>query len=51
MSGAKNPSGAPKFRRVDSFVDEFTGEKFVETNVEEVKMPTDVLCATPSTKP
>ena len=38
MSGAKNPSGAPKFRRVDSFVDEFTGEKFVGGfNVEEVK--------------
>ena len=38
MSGAKNPSGVPKFRRVDSFVDEFTGEKFVGGfNVEEVK--------------
>ena len=38
MSGAKNPSGAPKFRRVDSFVDEFTGDKFVGGfNVEEVK--------------
>ena len=38
MSGAKNPSGVPKFRRVDSFVDEFTGDKFVGGfNVEEVK--------------
>ena len=38
MEGAKNPSGAPKFRRVESFVDEFTGEKFVGGfNIEEVK--------------
>ena len=25
MEGAKNPSGAPKFRRVESFVEEFSG--------------------------
>lgn len=38
MEGAKNPSGAPKFRRVESFVEEFSGEKFVGGfNIEEVK--------------
>lgn len=38
MEGAKNPSGAPSFRRVESFVDEFTSEKFVGGfNIEEVK--------------
>ena len=38
MEGAKNPSGAPSFRRVESFVDEFTSEKFVGGfNIEAVK--------------
>lgn len=38
MEGAKNPSGAPSFKRVESFVDEFTSEKFVGGfNIEQVK--------------
>ena len=38
MEGAKNPSGAPKFRGVEAFIDEFTSEKFVGGfNIEAVK--------------
>ena len=33
MEGAKNPSGAPSFKRVESFVDEFTSEKFVGASI------------------
>jgi hypothetical protein len=38
MEGAKNPSGVPKFRGVETFVKEFTGDKFVGGfNIQEVK--------------
>ena len=38
MEGAKEPSSAPKYRGVDSFIEEFTTEKFVGGfNIEHVK--------------
>ncbi len=38
MEGAKNPSSAPKFQRVERFVDNYTQEKFVGGfNIQEVK--------------